>query len=132
MRYCGRRLQREGAGWAEPRVAAFGAVVGGEEAIRWGFQANEHPPVLNTHDRFGDRVDQVEFHPAWHALMRVSVDHGLHNLPWAEPRISSGALIGMAMTERQGGSDVRANTTRLWQWTEATELPDTSGSVRRR
>jgi putative acyl-CoA dehydrogenase len=138
-----------------------------------GRQANENPPVLRTHDRFGNRIDEVEFHPAWHELMGLSIEHGLANLPWSnpkpgahvaraalmllaseneaghtcpvsmtyacmpalrkqadlarewEPHILSthydyrcrpasgkaGALIGMAMTEKQGGSDVRANTT---------------------
>ena len=159
-------IHRECAGWADERLTAFGRIVGSQEAIRWGFQANEYPPVLRTHDRFGNRIDEVEFHPAWHALMRTAVEHGVHNLPWAEerpgahvaraallfldsqneaghtcpvsmtyacipairqqpevaadwePRILSnkygagGALVGMAMTEKQGGSDVRANTTR--------------------
>ncbi len=166
-------LNREGAGWAQPRLEEFGRLVGTEEAIRWGFQANENPPVLHTHDRFGHRIDEVEFHPAWHELMRLSVEHGLASLPWTEPKRGahvaraalmylasqneaghtcpvsmtyavvpalrqqpelarewearihtmrydprcrpvgekSGALMGMAMTERQGGSDVRANTT---------------------
>ncbi len=165
-------LAREGAGWGHEEAAAVGAVAGGE-AIRWGFEANEHPPRLKTHDRFGNRVDQVEFHPAWHALMRTAVEHELHALPWRtdregahaariartltlsqveaghgcpitmtfaavpalraqpevlatwEPRLTSaayderdvpaeekaGALCGMGMTEKQGGSDVRANTT---------------------
>jgi putative acyl-CoA dehydrogenase len=166
-------LDREGAGWAHTRVEEFGRLVGAEEAIRWGFQANEFPPILHTHDRFGHRIDEVEFHPAWHELMGLSVQHGLANLPWTEPKPGahvaraalmllasqneaghtcpvsmtysampalrqqpdlareweprilstkydsrcrpagqkSGALIGMAMTEKQGGSDVRANTT---------------------
>jgi putative acyl-CoA dehydrogenase len=166
-------LDREGAAWALPRLQEFGGLVGTEEAIRWGFQANENPPVLRTHDRFGQRIDEVEFHPAWHEVMRLSIAHGLANLPWSdpqpgahvaraalmllaseneaghtcpvsmtyacipalrkqpdlarewEPRIlsthydlrprpvadKSDALIGMAMTEKQGGSDVRANTT---------------------
>ncbi len=165
-------LQRECAQWAEPRVSEFGRLAGSEEVIRWGFQANEYPPVLRTHDRFGERIDEVEFHPAWHHLMRMSVAHGLHNSPWVEPRPGAhaaravlmllasqneqghtcpismtysavpalnkqpdmaalwkpglestnyderfrppvektGVLIGMAMTEKQGGSDVRANT----------------------
>jgi putative acyl-CoA dehydrogenase len=164
-------LDREGAGWARERVRAAGAFWGGEP-MRWGFEANEHPPVLHTHDRFGHRRDEVEFHPAWHALMRAGVEHELHALPWrtdqpgahvaraamyvcsaqAEagfgcpitmtfaavpalraqpdladewvPRLTAttydpelkpdkpSALCGMAMTEKQGGSDVRANTTR--------------------
>ncbi|MDQ2946523.1 MAG: isovaleryl-CoA dehydrogenase [Acidobacteriota bacterium] len=167
-------LERECACWAEPLLTEFGQFAGSEEAIRWGFQANENPPALRTHDRFGNRIDEVEFHPAWHSLMRESVRHGLHNLPWREERTGAhvaraamlfmasqneqghtcpvsmtyscvpalrknaalsaewapllrsckydprfrparektGALIGMAMTEKQGGSDVRANTTR--------------------
>ena len=166
-------LRREGAAWAEERVAAFGAVAGRAETIAWGFQANENRPVLHTHDRTGRRIDEVEFHPSWHALMALGVAQGLHALPWREarpgahvaraalfmslaqteagvgcplsmtysavpalrlqpelaavwePRITSlsydprmvpaeekaGALCGMAMTEKQGGSDVRANTT---------------------
>ncbi len=166
-------LRREGADWAEERAAAFGQLVGRRETISWGFQANEHPPVLGTHDRRGERIDEVESHPAWHSLMTLGVEHGLHALPWREarpgahvaraamfmllaeveagvgcplsmtysvipalrtqpelaaewePRFTStvydprlipsegktGALCGMAMTEKQGGSDVRANTT---------------------
>ena len=167
-------LEREGGSWAHDVVRDLGHLAGTEEAIHWGFQANSNPPELHTHDRFGNRIDEVEFHPAWHRLMEVAVGHGLHALPWREPRpgahaaraaafyvwsqvegghgcpvsmtyaalpalrkqpelaarweplITSvaydpglrppaskkGALFGMAMTERQGGSDVRANTTR--------------------
>jgi putative acyl-CoA dehydrogenase len=164
-------LEREGGGWARERVRAAGAFWGGEP-MRWGIEANEHPPVLHTHDRFGHRRDEVEFHPAWHALMRAGVEHELHALPWrndrsgahvaraaayvcamqaeagfacpitmtfaavpalrAQPDLAAewvtrltatsydpelkadkpSALCGMAMTEKQGGSDVRANTTR--------------------
>jgi putative acyl-CoA dehydrogenase len=170
-------LRREGAGWAEGEVGAFGALAGRRETIAWGFQANGSPPQLRTHDRSGRRIDEVEFHPAWHALLGLGVEHGLHCLPWRAPhqgrpgahvaraakffllaqveagvgcplsmtysavaalagepelaaewlpRLTStaydprlvpadgkaGALCGMAMTEKQGGSDVRANTTR--------------------
>jgi putative acyl-CoA dehydrogenase len=166
-------LEREGGGWARERLRAAGAFWGGEP-MRWGVEANEHPPVLQTHDRFGHRRDEVEFHPAWHALMQAGVEQELHALPWrtdqpgahvaraatyvcsgqaeagfgcpitmtfaavpalrtepdlaAEwvPRLTAAtydpelkpaaekasALCGMAMTEKQGGSDVRANTTR--------------------
>jgi putative acyl-CoA dehydrogenase len=166
-------LHREGGGFAEERARRLGEIAGGQ-AIRWGYQANENPPVLHTHDRYGHRIDEVEFHPAWHELMRTAVAHELHALPWREarpgghvaraalfdvlaqaeaghgcpismtysavpalrvepalarewePRLTSteydprmipapekrGALCGMAMTEKQGGSDVRANTTR--------------------
>src|SRR5579864_3558146 len=169
-------LRREGAGWAEGEVRAFGEVAGRRETIAWGFQANAFPPALRTHDRTGRRIDEVDFHPAWHALLALGVEHGLHALPWQEPyrdrpgahvaraakflllaqveagvgcplsmtcsavpalaaepgpaaewiprliagaydprpvpaRDKAGALCGMAMTEKQGGSDVRANTT---------------------
>ena len=66
-------LEREGGGWARDRLRAAGAFWGGEP-MRWGVEANEHPPVLHTHDRFGHRRDEVEFHPAWHALMRAGVE----------------------------------------------------------
>jgi putative acyl-CoA dehydrogenase len=165
-------LEREGAGWAAAHASAFGTFLTGEP-LEWGRLANENPPRLRTHDRFGDRIDEVEFHPAWHSLLATSVEHGLHALSWREPRDGAhvaratlfylmaqveaghgcpvsmthaavpalraqpelaaeweplltsldydpgltptadkrGALCGMAMTERQGGSDVRANIT---------------------
>jgi putative acyl-CoA dehydrogenase len=165
-------LGREGAGHATERLHAAGAFWG-DEPMTWGAQANEHPPVLHTHDRFGRRRDEVEFHPAWHALMAAGTRDGLHALPWttdepgghvtraalyqcavqaeagfgcpltmtfaavpalrAQPDVAAewvprlthpaydpalkaaadkpSALCGMAMTEKQGGSDVRANTT---------------------
>ena len=62
-------------GWAEAQVGAVGEIAGGE-ALEWGRQANENPPVLRTHDRYGHRIDEVEFHPAWHELMDVAVSHG--------------------------------------------------------
>jgi putative acyl-CoA dehydrogenase len=167
-------LRREGAEWAEDRALEVGEIAGRAQTIRWGFEANENTPKLHTHDRFGNRIDEVEFHPAWHDLMRVGIGHGLHALPWREPQPGAhvaraamfivfsqaeagvgcpismtysaipalraqpelaeewesrfmslsydgerlvpapdkaGALCGMAMTEKQGGSDVRANTT---------------------
>jgi putative acyl-CoA dehydrogenase len=166
-------LHREGAGWAEEQVRALGVLAGGPEAIAWGEAADANPPVLRTHDRYGRRVDEVEFHPAWHRLLGTALEHGLHAAPWRDPRPGAqvaraagfylwtqveaghgcpvsmtfaavpalraapglaevwepkltalayqpalapvaekaGALCGMAMTEKQGGSDVRANTT---------------------
>jgi putative acyl-CoA dehydrogenase len=166
-------VTRHGAGWAEDRLHAIGKLAGGE-ALAWGVQANRHAPELHAFDRFGHRVDEVEFHPAWHQLLAAAVGHGLHASPWREPRQGAhvaraagffvlaqaeaghgcpvsmtyaalpvlrttpalaaeweprltslqydgrnkpaahkqGALAGMAMTEKQGGSDVRANTTR--------------------
>jgi putative acyl-CoA dehydrogenase len=79
--------RREGAGWAIPRAAALGRLVGGEPQT-WGRLANENKPVLRTHDRYGNRIDEVEFHPAWHRLMALGVEHELHALPW---RLRAGA-----------------------------------------
>jgi len=152
-------LRREGGAAWEPDVSSFGAVLGGEP-LEWGRLANEQPPRLRTHDRYGERVDEIEFHPAWDSLLRLGLDARLQSLPWVEPRpgahvaraalfmllgqveagvgcplsmtfaavpalraqpelagqwiprLTSGdALCGMAMTERQGGSDVRTNET---------------------
>jgi putative acyl-CoA dehydrogenase len=167
-------IQREEAAWADQQLREFGEFLGTEEAQRWGFEANENEPTLYTHDRYGNRRDEVEFHPSWHNLMRTSIAQRIHSLPWAEPRKGShvaraalllltaqnelghvcpismtfsavaslradpelaaeweprifsssydpsfrpaseksGVLVGMGMTEKQGGSDVRANTTR--------------------
>jgi putative acyl-CoA dehydrogenase len=167
-------LEREGGGFGVERVRAFARRMGSAAMLALGELANRHGPVLRTHDRFGRRIDEVEFHPAWHELMQVGIQAGLHSLPWSaprpgghvlraalvmlrhqveegvscpltmtfaaiptlrlapalaaewEPRLLStrydprsvpaagkaGAIAGMAMTERQGGTDVRANTTR--------------------
>ena len=166
-------VAREGADWADAELRAFGALLGGAP-LEWGRLANENPPKLRTHDRFGERIDEVEFHPAWHDLLRLGIEHGLHASPWRDPRPGAhvaraaafvtlaqveagvgcplsmtfaavpalrseadiaaewvplltstsyepqlrpasdktGATCGMAMTERQGGSDVRANEMR--------------------
>src|SRR5438105_14535477 len=72
-------LRREGGGWAEESVAALGRATATPEARLWAAQANDNPPRLKTHDRFGHRIDEVEFHPAWHELMKLSVAHGLHS-----------------------------------------------------
>ncbi|MEW2318029.1 DNA alkylation response protein [Streptomyces bauhiniae] len=166
-------LRREGAGWAEDGVRLLGLRAGGAEAQEWGELANRHEPELRTHDRYGNRVDEVEFHPSWHHLMRTAVAEGLAGTPWAEDRPGAhvartagglvwghteaghgcptsmtyaavpalraqpdlakvyeplltsreyepglrvptekrGLLAGMGMTEKQGGSDVRTNTT---------------------
>jgi putative acyl-CoA dehydrogenase len=165
---------REGASWADGELGEVGRRAGSVECIAWGFAANEHPPELRAYDRYGNRIDEVEFHPAWHQLLAFAVEHGMHGAPWlddragahvaraaafylwsqvesghgcpismtyasvptlrVEPSLSAaweplvaarrydpalrpaaekpGVLVGMAMTERQGGSDVRANITR--------------------
>ena len=162
-----------GAGWAQPLLSAHGAVAG-SELLEQGRLANENPPKLKAFDRFGHRIDEVEFHPAYHRCMTLAMEHGLHAFAWWhadrpaahvarsaityqhaqfeagtgcpltmtyaaipalrhspelakvwEPRLTSrqydprvlpaaekrGCTIGMGMTEKQGGSDVRSNTT---------------------
>src|SRR5271168_4128496 len=64
-------LEREGAGWAAGQVREFGTLMGSREVVQWGFDANRNPPVLRTHDRNGRRIDEVDFHPAWHELMQL-------------------------------------------------------------
>ena len=164
----------EGAEWAADGLAVFGRQLGKAETIALGELANRNLPILHTFDRYGNPIDEVEFHPAWHQLLALAVGQGLHSAPWADPgpgahvaraagvymmcqveagvqcpvtmtygsvpalkrqpdiagewlpRIysrsydqrfrpgaeKSGALIGMGMTEKQGGSDLRANSTR--------------------
>src|SRR6266566_9882886 len=74
--------EREGAGWVCQRASELGQFVGGAPQQEWGRLANENPPRLRTHDRYGHRIDEVEFHPAWHDLMATAVTHGLHAAPW--------------------------------------------------
>jgi putative acyl-CoA dehydrogenase len=167
-------VAREGAGWADKELSALGATLGRPETVQAGFDANKYPPVLRTLDRYGHRLDEVDFHPAWHTLLGLAVKAGLHSSPWAEPKAAahvaraggtymltqiesgvycplamtygsvptlrhapdiakhwlpkifgrdydrrfvpvkekSAALLGMGMTENQGGSDLRTNTTR--------------------
>ncbi len=167
-------VAREQAGWAEEGLKALGATLGKPETVKLGFDANKHTPTLRTLDRYGHRIDEVEFHPAWHELLAIALRAGLHSSPWAEPkpgahvaraagfyqfmqiesgvccplamtygsvptlrqapeiaaawlpkiygrsydrhfrpvREKSAALIGMGMTENQGGSDLRTNVTR--------------------
>jgi putative acyl-CoA dehydrogenase len=78
-------LEREGGGWARARASQVGARWGGEP-VRWGFLANENPPRLQTHDRVGNRIDEVEFHPAWHDLMRQGIADEMHSLAWTADR----------------------------------------------
>ncbi|MEP1215200.1 MAG: isovaleryl-CoA dehydrogenase [Marinobacter sp.] len=169
-------VAREGAAAATSDLKQFGALAGTAETIELGFRANENKPVFNTHDRFGHRIDQVDFHPAYHQLMAIAMEHGLHSSPWTNPGAGAqvtraaryymhsqveaahccpitmtfaaipsirkqpelaaiwedrilangydprnlpdsekqSVTIGMAMTEKQGGSDVRANSTRAY------------------
>jgi putative acyl-CoA dehydrogenase len=176
-------VEREGAGWALDEIHALGRLAGTAEAQDWGRIAEKNPPVLTTHDRYGNRIDEVEYIPAYHSLMETAVGHGLHAAPWADdrsgshvaraakflvwnvdaghgcpismtyavvpalranaelaatyeplltstsydpglrvPATKSGLIAGMSMTEKQGGSDVRANTTQA--------VPQADGSYR--
>ncbi|HEX6196801.1 MAG TPA: acyl-CoA dehydrogenase family protein [Jiangellaceae bacterium] len=170
----GEAVTRHGGVTAVPELSALGKFAGTEQVREWAEAADTHPPQLRTHDRYGNRIDEVAFHPAWHELMSVAVEHGLHAAPWRSadpaahvtraaafvvwsqvefahmcpismtyaavpalrvdpeiaeqwesglasftydpglrpPQAKAGLLAGMAMTEKQGGSDVRANTTR--------------------
>jgi len=87
-------LQREGAAWARGEVGSFARATATREAIGLGFDANQNPPRLRTHDRFGHRIDEVDFHPAWHELMRLSVANGVHCGPWRDP--GEGAHVARA------------------------------------
>ena len=176
-------LIREGGQWGLDEVNEVGALSGSKQAQRWGELADRNRPVLHTHDAYGHRIDEVEYDPAYHELMRAAIGHGLHAAPWAderagahvvraakmsawncepghvcpismtyavvpalrfnpelaavyEPLLTSreydpelrlattkaGITAGMSMTEKQGGSDVRAGTT------EAT--PNADGTYR--
>ena len=79
-------VRQHGGDWALPELSAFGRLTGSADYIELGALANRHPPELDTHDRFGRRVDLVRFHPAYHALMKTAIEHGLHASPWSEPR----------------------------------------------
>ncbi|MEO6324337.1 MAG: isovaleryl-CoA dehydrogenase [Thermoanaerobaculia bacterium] len=175
---------REGAGWAEQKLHLAGTELGAPEQRELGRLANQHPPILRAFDSRGNRIDQVEFHPAWHELLGGITRRGLHTGPWSEPQAGAhvaraaeylmqaqveagtlcpttmtygavpalrsapasvlawlptlfsrehdprdipfeqkrGGMIGMGMTEKQGGSDVRSNRTAA--------APETGGAYR--
>ncbi len=75
-------LQREGAGWAADELAALGQRAGSAEVLAWARRANENPPELRTFDEKGRRIDEVEYHPHYHALMQLASEHGLHARSW--------------------------------------------------
>src|SRR5262245_12196335 len=85
---------RNGAAWASDDLKALGARIGSAEVAEWARQANAFPPQLRTFDRSGRRIDEVEFHPAWHAVMRLMIADGVHADPWADPR--PGAQVARA------------------------------------
>src|SRR5262245_16110167 len=79
-------LIREGGQWGLDEVNEVGALAGSNQAQRWSELADRNWPVLHTHDRVGHRVDEVEYDPAYHELMRAAIGHGLHGAPWADDR----------------------------------------------
>ena len=158
-------LTREGGSWGVDRLRETGELAGSREALEHAQRCEANEPVLRTHDRYGNRIDEVELDPSWHWLLRQAVEREIHALPWRDPRpgahvvrgallytwgqvdagvmcpismtysvipalrenpdaaaeweprlthphYGAGALAGMAMTEKQGGSDVRASTTK--------------------
>ena len=84
-------IRRYDGGWAEDRLNTYGALAGGP-LMQAGFLANEHKPQFKTHDRYGNRIDLVEFHPAYHELMRTAIEHGLPSLPWTDPRAGANVV----------------------------------------
>ena len=87
-------VRREGAGWATEGLAAFGARAGSAEYLEQGALANRNQPELDTHDRYGRRVDLVRYHPAYHALMKAAIEEGIHSSPWTDP--GEGAHVARA------------------------------------
>src|SRR5262249_49616000 len=79
-------LIREGGQWGLDEVTELGAIAGGAQAQRWGELADRNRPILHTHDRYGHRIDEIEFDPAYHELMRTAIGHGLHAASWARAR----------------------------------------------
>ena len=97
-------VSREGGDYEIDTIRAVGDLAGRAETLELGRLANENPPKLRTHDRFGARIDEVEFHPAWHELMSMHVSHGLHALPWRQPRTCA-SRVADAPEETPGPSD---------------------------
>src|SRR6202789_165839 len=79
-------LIREGGQWGLDDVTAIGAISGARQTQRWGELAQRNRPILRTHDRYGHRIDEVEYDPAYHELMHIALEHGLHAAPWADDR----------------------------------------------
>ena len=83
-------VQREGGAWAAPALTEFGRMTGSADYLELGRLANRFTPEFDTHDRFGNRIDLVSFHPAYHQLMKTAIEHGLHAAPWTAPGTSLG------------------------------------------
>ena len=93
-------IERFGAGWASERLGECGRAVGSAQVQHLARQANRFGPELRSHDRFGNRIDQIEFHPAWHELMAMAMAHDTHALCWNE--------------KREGAQVARAGLSYLW------------------
>lgn len=97
---------REGGAWLEAPLRALGGAVGAERVLELGELANRHPPDLATFDRYGRRIDEVRFHPAWHELMGIAMEHRIHDIAWAEPRpgghVGHAALLAL-FTQAEAG-----------------------------
>ena len=107
-------VKREGAGWIDDRAQRVGKLVGSERMQLLADQANRHQPVLRTHDRSGERIDVVDYHPAYHELMTLAFGEGLHSIAWTE--------------SREGAFVARAALNYLWNQTEhGTSCPITMG-----
>jgi putative acyl-CoA dehydrogenase len=83
-----------GAAWADSSLRTVGRRAGSEEAIAWGFEANSSGPKLKAFDRYGRRIDDVEYHPSYHKLMSTAVGFGIHTSAWSDPR--AGAHVARA------------------------------------
>jgi putative acyl-CoA dehydrogenase len=92
-----RAIAAEGGKESRDTLVRFGERVGSAEVFEWGFLANTNDPVLKTHDRYGNRIDEVEFHPSWHSLMDLAVSNGLHSIPWEEDGGDGGQLTRTAL-----------------------------------
>ena len=90
-------VAREGGAWASDDIAAFARTVGTPEWFEQGHLANTFTPQLRSHDRYGNRIDEVEFHPSWHRLMEMSVNHGIHSLPFERPAGEGGRVVRDAL-----------------------------------
>ena len=86
-------VEREGAGWVAERAKRMGDLVGGERIQALAAQANRYAPELRSHDPAGNRIDAVEYHPAYHDLMTLAFGAGLHSLAWTEGRDGGWSLV---------------------------------------
>jgi putative acyl-CoA dehydrogenase len=96
-----------GADWAEERLHEAGRTVGSAHIQELAQQANRNPPELRTHDRFGNRVDRIDFHPAWHELMALAIGQETHALAWTDPRPGAQvARAGLSYLWNQGENGI--------------------------